>query len=131
MANEYSGADIMSMQQDAVRRVKEMQRRSSNLVGGELGRRNDSNRTLPPKREELKREETAKKSPEVKTPGAARNNFSLQSIFSSIGKTTSFENVFKKLGLSSEHLILIALIIVLLNEGADITVILALGYLLL
>jgi hypothetical protein len=89
-----NSAEIMTMQQDAIRRVKEMQRRSLDRVS----------QYSPPIQEQE----------EKKVP-----------------KKVETGNLFEKFNLDNEKLMILVLIIVLINEGADMILILALVYLLL
>ncbi|MGI5959560.1 MAG: hypothetical protein ACOX60_09115 [Massiliimalia sp.] len=101
--NQYQGNDIMRMQQDAVRRVREMQRRAKEKL----------NQTPPVS--------SGTPYPQVSREQAAPP------------ANTQKENasILDKLGLDREKALLLLLIILLLNEGADQKLILALCYLLI
>lgn len=101
--NQYQGNDIMRMQQDAVRRVREMQRRAKEKLNQTP---TVSSGTPYP---QVSREQT---SPPANTQ---KGNAS----------------ILDKLGLDREKALLLLLIILLLNEGADQKLILALCYLLI
>lgn len=117
----YTSSEIISMQNDAVRRVNEMQRLSRERV------KNDNLHVLhsgqgslseekPQKPIENHTQHTTPQPIEVCEPEIVSNGFA---------------GILEKLDLDDEKLLLILLIILLVNEGADIILILALGFILL
>lgn len=108
-SSNYSSSDIMSMQQDAIRRVREMQRISNSKVGGDESK-STAYIPAPPVRKEEKRPQGA----------------------TSVPKNQNFiQDLLSKLNLDHDRLIILLLLVVLLNEGADSKLLLALCYLLL
>lgn len=116
MANQqgYSSSEILAMQKDAIRRVNEMQK--------------------------IAREKIALTQPNINTPIVKKETKSepiplasdnLEHCDTEVIKTTTFSGILDKLNLDDEKALLIILILILLNEGADIMLILALGYILL
>lgn len=103
------------MQNDAVRRVNEMQRLARERVG------NTSNNVAQPQSQE----------PPPNEPCNTDNSFlsGLGVNFAGVGN--SFAGILQKLDLDSEKILIILLMIILVNEGADILIILALGYILM
>lgn len=122
MANNggYSSSEIISMQNDAVRRVNEMQRLARERVG---------NVASTP--QSIQQPATQQEPLHTPTPPPPSTSL-LSGLGGSIeGIGNSFAGILDKLDLDSEKILIILLMIVLVNEGADILVILALGYILM
>lgn len=100
-SNQYQGNDVIRMQQDAVRRVREMQRRANEKL-------QQSGAAAPP----------ASVPAQQHTPSPPP-------------APKASASVLDKLGLDPEKALLLLLIVLLLNEGADQKLILALCYLLI
>lgn len=117
MANEYSGSDMLHMQQDAIRRVKEMQRRANEKVrqGNSQASTIVSHTSFDPSDRPTSRETKNTQLP------ANQNQ-------SSSGSLTG---ILDRIGIDNEKAVLLLLIILMLNEGADTKLILALCYLLI
>lgn len=98
---DYSHSELMSMQQDAIRRVQEMQRRSQEKV-------QQSRRQPAP--------ESERKPPQQKKEEG--------------GALSPVETILRDLKLDHDRLMILGLLLVLINEGGDRTLILALCYLL-
>lgn len=115
MANEQmSKSEIMTMQQDAIRRVREMQQVAQQRVRGNNRPNNSNNNTH---NQDINNNHFSESKPiEI------HNN--------EPEKSTTFLGIFDKLDLDSETIMIGILILVLLNEGVDIMLILALCYLL-
>ncbi len=115
--NEYTQPQIMTMQQDAIRRVNEMQRISrerlnqSNPV--QITHPQPNHNTLPGKNHNEHKQEAIVEHCETQVVH------------------NGFKGILEKLNLDEEKLIVIMLLILLVNEGADIMLILALVYILL
>lgn len=113
MASEQmTKSEIMTMQQDAIRRVQEMQRVAQQKVIGNnqaissnFKHNKNSNNNLPKNK-----------------PIEVHNE--------QVEKSTTFAGIFDKLDIDNETIMIGILILVLLNEGADMVLILALCYLL-
>jgi hypothetical protein len=119
--NRYSSAEMMSMQRDAIRRVREMQRRANERVQHSSGQPNSASRMNGGQHQSVSNHHTAQM-PSHPSGSSGQHN----QVLSSSG--TSF---LEKLNLDQEKLILLLLIVLLLNEGADTKLILALCYLLI
>ena len=102
----YSSSDMLSMQADAIRRVREMQRRAQLTVSRQAapdpppGPRQEQNTPLP-----------------LHTPQEKQGNF--------------LSGLMESLNLDNDRLLLLALILLLAHEGADTMLILALFYIMM
>lgn len=108
----------MRMQQDAMRRVNEMQRLSRQKVGGRQ-------QQGVPKPDGKKEENKPREERREAVPAAAMQsnvNFDL---------STTFKGMLSRMKLDSDSVIIIMLLILFLNEGADSKLILALVYILI
>ena len=108
----YSASELSTMQQDAVERVREMQRRARQRV-------EQSNRMaagLPPAPQA--KPQTAVSVPRPQTLRRESPSLPLQGILD-------------RLNLDGETLLLLLILLLLINDGADHTLILALVYLIL
>jgi len=120
--SNYSGADMMSMQQDAVRRVKEMQRIANSRVNSTptSGLQHET-KTISAPISEKKIGSTQRldiaSHPTERSDETANDN--------------PISGLLSRLHLDNDRLIVLVLLIVLLNEGADQKLLLALCYLLL
>lgn len=154
----YSENDIMRMQQDAMRRVQEMQRRARiNLndtipAPAQPGRTNGQtqnhggnnppqNQSTHQPRPQQTQQTQQTQQPQNQSPGHSHTQPSPgnnEHSSSPLGNLTDLpkkagsllSGVFDALGLNSEQLLILAVLFVLINEKADKTVILALCYLL-
>lgn len=118
MKRNYSQEDIAAMQQDAIRRVKEMDRRAR----AHLHPNNEKAQDGPLR--------------EITLPIAeATPTHNEQKQDHSPAKTNSsplpFGQLLEGLGFESDHILIIVLIIILMQEGADKLLIFALVYLML
>lgn len=128
----YTYAELRAMQQDAIERVMEMQRRANERLGraphsGGQSRASSQNNTenpfTPPRRQASSQNRNGTAPPRSMRPSAPQG----ESFFSS----GAFEGIAKRLGLESDQLLLIGLLLLLLNEGADAELILGIFYLLI
>ena len=138
------------MQQDAIRRVREMQRiANSKLNGGEPEKKQVSEPPSQaagssfPRNQQHISEQQNNRRPEI--PTAARSDSSRRSAEKSLGqdkiqdtdlKNTQpggnfIEDILSQLNLDQDRLIILLLLIVLMREGTDSKLLLALCYLLL
>ncbi len=120
---EYNIPDVAAMQQDAIRRVQEMQRRAQEKVSYV---NQSAYQNQPPKDKSFLSEE--------KTNDSNRESCSTtKSAGDTSGQIRSFLPPFLQNILDSDNdkILLILLIIFLQNEGADMVLILALFYLML
>lgn len=116
----YNSKDFTTMQEEAVNRVKEMQRRSKNMVNGGEQRK-------------------AKAENSTRQAGSTENQQQkhvnpLQSLLGvDAGSTTENNGLFNIAGIKidEEKALIGILIYILYKQGADIKLMLALGYLLL
>lgn len=120
--NEYSGADMMSMQRDAIRRVREMQRRANEKIQPHPGGARQSTSF-----------HASSQTPYV---GFEQERTQAPNTSRPIKEVSSDErinplSVLESLNLDQEKVILLLLIVLLLHEGADTKLILALCYLLI
>lgn len=108
----YSASQISAMQQDAVERVREMQRRarekleSSNQIA-----------SAPVRQQPVQQAAYRQSSPAVPAAPAS--------------PAQPFQGFLEKLGLDGETALILILLFLLINEGADQTLILALVYILM
>ena len=108
----YSASQISAMQQDAIERVREMQRRarekleSSNQIA-----------SAPVRQQPVQQAAYRQSSPAVPAAPAS--------------PAQPFQGFLEKLGLDGEAALILILLFVLINEGADQTLILALVYILM
>lgn len=123
--NHYTNAELMAMQQDAIRRVQDMHRRAQQRVQGQP----DSTRTQrgttshsAPRSHSSSAQEQQRRQPPAPSPPAE---------IQQTGDETPIDKILKDLNIDKDRIILLGLIILLLNEGADRTLIIALVYLLI
>ncbi|MEG0899113.1 MAG: hypothetical protein RSD67_00010 [Oscillospiraceae bacterium] len=156
----YTGDDVLRMQQEAIKRVKEMQKRADYS----LNQSNNSSFTVPPQNlnEQFTKPinqntnnninqsaEFANKNFDNQSTGFSppkqnnsTNNFLHNLLNGGLSQSTqsltdipkkafsSITSILEGFGIDNEKLILIVLIYLLANEGEDKTLLLALGYLL-
>lgn len=118
MKRNYSQEDIAAMQQDAIRRVKEMDRRARAHLHPNNERVQDEQLreiTLPIAEATLTHDEQKQEHNPAKASSSP----------------LSFSQLLEGLGLDSDHILIIVLIIILMQEGADKLLIFALVYLML
>lgn len=111
----YSQSDINFMRQDALRRTREMHRQNRNDKNNVQAAKMPSSHTQEAAGEQNKKDTPP---PEVKKSSTGGLNGLLSGIFSD-GK------------LDNDKIIIIALIVILAKEGADLKLLLALGYILM
>ena len=104
----YSASQISSMQQDAIERVREMQRRAREKL-------ESSNRAAVP----------AGNFPARPVPAPQ------SSVQTAVSPAQPFQGILEKLGIDGETALILILLLLLLNEGADRSLILALVYILM
>lgn len=124
----YSSGDIGNMRRDALRRTREMNRQNSNHsdTAGTVDRERCSDeKTLPPKVQV--KSETAG---ENRSAGSSSAPLKRQQAQSG-GLNDFFSGIFSGGNLDSDKIIIIALIIILAKDGADLKLLIALGYILL
>lgn len=142
--HEYSDAEIMRMQRDAEARVREMQSRArqtveQNPIGPPLNRQNRNWSTNPnmqrrnrpqyrqqqppppPRREAEQPRNDPKPDPPPPAPPCEETK----------KPTTIVEDIMSALGLDEDYILIIGLLLILINQRADTTLILALAYLLI
>lgn len=120
---QYSQRDIIAMQQDAIRRVQEMQRRAEEKVSTPSADSANTADLTPKNKSGQPNDETADK----EVAGISDTNGSL---FGSLRSflPSSLQNAFD---MDSDAILLILLILFLQHEGSDSILILALLYLML
>lgn len=138
----FNGSQVMHMQQDAIRRVREMQRRANEKLqqtqhmmtnppppsspqrgqSGHMQNRQQASSSPPPKEHKQPHQEKAPTQSSHKQHTAAPKQAS--SVFSPAA-------LLDKLNIDHERALLLLLVVVLVNEQADTKLILALCYLLL
>lgn len=121
---QYSQSDINNMRQDALRRTREMHRqsRNSNVQAAIPIEVKESEPENKPIVEEIKHEQY-KKAIDTPKQNQKGNNF-IGNILSDILGSEGGK-------LDSDKIIIIALIFILAKEGADLKLLLALGYILM
>lgn len=148
---DFNGADINAMRQDAIRRAREMQSRSQSYVNGKPQQRPPDSPprsgTNPPQGNPRREEQGAPCRNASPNPCASSNpcmnsnrqGASTQGNCPNGGAQKSsplsgiLNQLFPGLGikLDEDRIILVILIILLAREGADLKLLLALGYLLM
>ncbi len=118
----YSSADLMSMQQDALRRVRQMQQLANSKI-------TPSPRFDQPPPPAAPRRQIPSLPPTPPSSAAAKNEASATAASSLVGNPLG--DLFAAFGGDSDRLMILVLLIVLLGEGADQKLLLALCYLLL
>lgn len=113
----FSNAEILSMQKDALRRVNEMQRIAREKIEQTQG--------IVPQPENLHTENQKPMNPIHSPPQP------IERCETEIVRSNSFTGILDRLHLDEEKILLIVLALILMNEGADIMLLLALGYILL
>ena len=142
---DYSYKDLMKMQNDAIRRAEDMQRRARQSAGLEKGGAQQTEKTAVKKEEprripmpngyldNLKHYGTESRRGAEKT-GEDRDNNPRNEIGGSINGQQNFEdsikNVFGNLNMDSDKALLLSLILLLSQEKADEILIMALIYML-
>ena len=116
MGGRYSSDELASMQKDAMERVREMQRRADETL-----RRSNASLVSPPKTEvpppaPLSPPETPKPSPVP--PIRPNTNGKISTVLSAAG-------------IDQDRMIILVLLLILYNDGADNLILLALLYLFL
>lgn len=142
---EYTEADMLRMQRDAEDRVREMQNRARQTVeqdnlnappqnrnwsSGQGSRRQNrrhqsaqSGAPPPQQRERQQNDRRQQPEPPKEAPPPEKPVEK--------EKTTIIEDVMGALGLDEDYLLIIGLLLILINQRADTTLILALAYLLI
>ena len=115
-ARNYSRAEMQAMQQDAVKRVREMQARSQNFINGN-GKEQCRPEPPPP---------PPKKEPPP--PPLPQNNFCQNNIQ---GNGSFLSGLIPDIKIDEEKALIIFILIILARNGADMKILLALGYLLM
>lgn len=114
MNGRYSGEELASMQKDAMERVREMQRRADETL-----RRSNADFAPPPPKAEVKQEPSPPPPLPPREPPAPVSN------------TGKLGNILSAAGIDQDRIIILALLLVLYNDGADQLLLLALLYLFL
>lgn len=145
----YSADDIMAMQKDAIARVKEMQRRADQTL-----HRNQqpspagavAPQTVSPSPEKENKNMPSSASPAQKPaprqqstepshsghPSVMGNVFSMvDNLLTASPSTGKLQGILNALNVDNERLLILILLVMLYNDGADYTVLLALLYLLI
>lgn len=111
----YSDAQIRAMHKDAVRRVNEMQR---------VARQRVNSSPSPPSKEENSLPHIEQESEPIKPVIS-------ETACQSITQTNGLTGFLDRMNLDEEKILLIMLLILLINEGADTYLVLALVYILI
>ncbi|HAP79654.1 MAG TPA: hypothetical protein DCQ78_05800 [Ruminococcus sp.] len=121
----YDNRQFNNMRNDAIRRTREMYRSSAVNTSHYSTAENYKSKPAPPEPEKIPENPPEPKPPETNNNNPVQKNYSNNLPFP--------ENIGKIFGgnLDSEKLTIIALIIILAKEGADMKLILALGYILI
>ncbi len=167
-SSDYSGDELVRMQQDAIKRVQEMQERASKTLeranrssasfaaphfaqtanypssNNAEDNKNDENTYInPPLSSNEKRINSVIDSLEEQESASGKSGILTEALESLLNfpqtikslpllgdGEKSVSSIMETLGLTTEKLLLIGLIFILSNDGADKTLLLALGYLL-
>lgn len=140
----FSSGEMLRMQQDAIQRVREMQRRSNEKISQEAppapanatpqGHSQPPSPAPPPpaQHREAPHPRAGHSTPaQGHSPPAGFPFNLLQSLFPSSQQQNTQPGLLARLGIDEEQAFLLLLILMLLREGADQKLILALCYLLL
>lgn len=135
---EYSEAELMRMQRDAEDRVREMHSRAREVVEHEPASQPQRNRNWnsnPNMRRPNNRRPQPQPQPEPQPEPAAQDHEEPAADHAAGDKppekTTIVEDVMSALKLDEDYLLIIGLLLILVNQRADTTLILALAYLLI
>lgn len=130
MANEYTGAQLLAMQRDAVRRVNEMQRiAKEKLAGQQEAQSSYAPRTPPPASSDIPEQSIAQ--PEHSEHSEQTEHSSAPPLLNFPFKFSGLTGFLDRMNLDEETIMLILMLLMLINDGADTMLILALGYILL
>ncbi len=115
MGSRYSGDELASMQKDAMERVREMQRRADETL-----RRSNASLNPPPP-------------PPVQDPPPCPPEVSPQNPLPmhSAPSAGKLGNILSAAGIDQDRIVILALLLILYNDGADQLLLLALLYLFL
>lgn len=119
----YNSKDFTTMQEEAIQRVHEMQQRSRNIVNGSHDSSEQSTPSPPPKPKQV-----------PKGNGRQTGIPSLQSIINGLlGGSGGSRELFSisNIKIDEEKALIAMMIYILYKNGADVKLLLALGYLLL
>ena len=122
-SSTYSQSDMLRMQQDAINRVHEMQRRAQRTIeetNGSIRHVHDAPQNPPPLQAAHRAPPHRHEGPVPAAPHPAPER-----------SANPLGNLFSALNFDSEQILIGILLVVLINEGADMPIILALLYLLL
>lgn len=120
----YNSKDFSSMQEEAIRRVHEMQQRSKNIVNGTTGQQHQQGSAQSP-------EPKPKQSPQNQSKP---DNTPLQGLLGSLMGTTGGSNELfsiSNIKIDEEKALIAMMIYILYKNGADVKLLLGLGYLLI
>lgn len=144
-SKNYSGEDVFTMQQDAIRRVREMQKRAKININQS---NNSFNENINLTQEKSAKSDNTTQENQTENRAQPQQNFNnhnknptsqiknqveqtVQSLTQLPKKAfSSISSILEEFGIDNEKLILIVMIFLLANEGEDKTLLLALGYLL-
>ncbi len=166
-SSDYTGDELVRMQQDAIKRVQEMQERASKTLeranrstsftaphfaqttnypsssNAEDNKHSDNIYINPPLSSNEKSINSVVDSLEEQPPASSKSGIFTEALESLLNfpqtmkslpllgdGEKSISSIMESLGLTTEKLLLIGLIFILSNDGADKTLLLALGYLL-
>ncbi len=125
----YSDADMLRMQQDAIRRVHDMQRRANHAVqgGGQMPQHPSGGNGSPPRRQPVQNPFQRPISPPAPITSQEHNPVSQDS-----SPLSGIKDILSSLKGSSDTFLILALLLVLVNnDEQDMLLMLALLYLLL
>lgn len=143
---DYNDAEMMRMQRDAEARVREMQNRARQTVEQDpgisppLSQRNrnwSSNPNMQRRRQQQRPQQHPPQQKEEKTAPPAQDSAppptepAVPVAEAGTKTTTIVEDVMNALGLDEDYILIIGLLLILINQRADTTLILALAYLLI
>lgn len=123
--SNYSQSEIITMQQDAVKRVNEMREQAMRHINSNVTEDMSIIKEQPIVNDIANVEKNEKIVSDFQEPVIPVADNIMQPT------TNSLAGIFDKLDLDSEKIILIGLMLLLMNEGADNTLLMALGYILL
>lgn len=127
-SNNYSANDLIAMQKDAMERVREMQRRSDERL-------RQSNSAIPkpihPPAASSAPQSPAQAAPEDQGNAPSNGQREAYAPEQSLAPSGKISQALQALGIDQDRLILFAVLLVLYNDGADYTLLLAILYLLL
>lgn len=132
----YTSKEIMSMQQDAIRRVNEMQRIAREKIANSENRSQNFAKPQEKPTPQQNQQNNKPLPPMKPPPNIVKPNEPSKELVKAENKPTevlpySLAGFLDRMNIDTETLLLIGLLLLLINEGADVQLLMALVYILL